>query len=31
MDVGPEGALYVAEYGGTYGVADSRLSRITRA
>jgi len=31
MAVGPDGALYVAEYGGRFGTADSRISRITRA
>lgn len=31
MEVGPEGSLYVAEYGGTFGAAESRISRITRA
>jgi len=31
MEVGPDGALYVAEYGGTYGTADSQISKITRA
>ena len=31
MDIGPGGALYVAEYGGRYGGADSRISKVTRA
>jgi glucose/arabinose dehydrogenase len=30
VEIGPEGALYVAEYGGRYGTADSRISKITR-
>jgi len=31
MEIGPRGALYVAEYGGRYETADSRISMITRA
>ena len=31
IEIGPEGALYVAEYGGRYGTADSQISKITRA